>query len=60
MGNMHECKKNQVIFSDIMWKFYEEYKEKEWKILKNILDVIVVNTGECIIIKETVKDVKLL
>ena len=29
MGNMHECAKNQHIFADIMWKLYEEYKEKE-------------------------------
>ena len=29
MGDMKECKKNQVIFADIMWKFYERLKEKE-------------------------------
>ncbi len=29
MGNMHECKKNQIIFSNIMWKLYEKLKEKE-------------------------------
>ena len=31
MGNMHECRKNQDIFADIMWKLYEKLKEKEWK-----------------------------
>jgi len=29
LGNVHECKKNQVIFSDIMWTLYEKLKEKE-------------------------------
>ena len=29
MGDMKECKKNQVIFADIMWKLYERLKEKE-------------------------------
>ena len=28
MGNMHECKKNQDIFANIMWKLYEKLKEK--------------------------------
>ena len=27
MGNMHECKKNQQIFADIMWKLWEDYKK---------------------------------
>ena len=29
MGNMHECRKNQTIFDEIMWKLYEKLKEKE-------------------------------
>jgi len=29
MGNIHECRKNQLIFSDIMWKLYEKLKEEE-------------------------------
>ena len=29
IGNIHECRKNQLIFSDIMWKLYEKYKEGE-------------------------------
>ena len=29
VGNMHECKKNQTIFADIMWNLYEKLKEKE-------------------------------
>ena len=29
IGNMHECKKNQFIFAEIMWKLYEKLKEKE-------------------------------
>ena len=33
MGNMHECEKNQHIFSDIMWKLYEKLKEKNDDIL---------------------------
>jgi len=29
MGNMHECKKNQEIFADIMWTLYNKLKEKD-------------------------------
>ena len=29
MGNMYECRKNQDVFADIMWKLYEKLKEKE-------------------------------
>ena len=29
MGDMRECKKNQAIFADIMWKLYDKLKEKE-------------------------------
>ena len=29
MGDMKECKTNQFIFADIMWKLYERLKEKE-------------------------------
>ena len=28
MGDMRECKKNQFIFADIMWKLYKRLKEK--------------------------------
>jgi len=29
MGDMKECKKNQEIFADIMWKLYDKLKEKD-------------------------------
>ena len=29
MGDMRKCKKNQLIFADIMWKLYERLKEKD-------------------------------
>ena len=29
MGDMQECKKNQFIFANIMWKLYERLKEKD-------------------------------
>ena len=29
MGDIRECKKNQLIFADIMWKLYERLKEKD-------------------------------
>ena len=29
MGNMHECRKNQIIFADIMWTLYNKLKEKD-------------------------------
>ena len=29
MGSMHECRKNQTIFADIMWKLYDKLKEKD-------------------------------
>ena len=29
MGYHKECHKNQLIFSDIMWKLYKRLKEKE-------------------------------
>tara|TARA_Y100000034_G_C6847985_1_gene384362 strand:+ start:996 stop:1130 length:135 start_codon:yes stop_codon:yes gene_type:complete len=29
MGNMHECRKNQNIFTDIMWTLYNKLKEKD-------------------------------
>ena len=28
MGHYKECQKNQLIFADIMWKFYEKLGEK--------------------------------
>ena len=28
-GHILECRKNQLIFSDIMWKLYDDLKEKE-------------------------------
>ena len=31
MGNMHECKKNQDIFADIMWKLYKKLLYKKLK-----------------------------
>ncbi len=29
MGNMYKCEERRVEFADIMWKLYEELKEKE-------------------------------
>ena len=29
VGHYKKCRENQLIFSDIMWKFYEKLKEKE-------------------------------
>ena len=29
VGNIHECKKNQLIFADIMWKLYKDHKNLE-------------------------------
>ena len=28
-GHIDECRKNQLIFSEIMWTLYEKLKEKE-------------------------------
>ena len=28
-GHIDECRKNQIIFSEIMWTLYENLKEKE-------------------------------
>ena len=28
-GHISECRKNQIIFSEIMWTLYENLKEKE-------------------------------
>jgi len=29
VGHIDECRKNQLIFADIMWRFYEKLEEKE-------------------------------
>ena len=29
IGNMYECRKNQNVFADIMWKLYDKLKEKD-------------------------------
>ena len=29
VGHIDECRKNQLIFADIMWGFYEKLEEKE-------------------------------
>ena len=29
IGSMRMCREKQIEFSDIMWKLYEEFKEKE-------------------------------
>ena len=29
LGHIDECRKNQIIFSEIMWTLYEKLKEKE-------------------------------
>ena len=28
-GHYLECRKNQLIFADIMWKFYDKLKKKD-------------------------------
>ena len=28
-GNIHKCREKQLEFSEMMWKLYEQYKEKE-------------------------------
>ena len=28
-GHVNECRKNQIIFSDIMWKLYEKLEENK-------------------------------
>jgi hypothetical protein len=29
MGNIHKCREKQLEFSDMMWKLYEQHKEKD-------------------------------
>ena len=29
IGHIDECRKNQLIFADIMWKLYKDYKNLE-------------------------------
>ena len=29
IGNIHECRKNQLIFANIMWTLYEDSKKIE-------------------------------
>jgi len=29
VGHIDECRKNQLIFADIMWKLYSKLKEKD-------------------------------
>ena len=28
-GNIHKCREKQLEFSEMMWKLYDQYKEKE-------------------------------
>ena len=28
-GHINECRENQLIFSEVMWEFYNNLKEKE-------------------------------
>lgn len=28
VGNINKCRENQLIFSDIMWNYYDKLKEK--------------------------------
>ena len=39
MGNMHECKKNQFIFADIMWKLYENIQDEVFDVKKSLKDL---------------------
>ena len=39
MGNMHECKKNQFIFADIMWKLYEDIQDEVFDVKKSLKDL---------------------
>ena len=29
IGNIHECRDNQIIFADIMWTLYKNLKDNE-------------------------------
>ena len=39
MGNMHECKKNQLISADIMWKLYENIQDEVFDVKKSLKDL---------------------
>ena len=39
MGNMHECKKNKLIFADIMWKLYENIQDEVFDVKKSLKDL---------------------
>ena len=39
MGNMHECKKNQFIFADIMWKLHENIQDEVFDVKKSLKDL---------------------
>ena len=30
IGNIHECRDNQIIFADIMWKLYKNLENSEY------------------------------
>ena len=46
MGNMHECKKNQFIFADIMWKLYENIQEEVFDVKKSLKDLTTFDTDK--------------
>ena len=39
MGNMHECRKNQFIFAEIMWKLYENIQDEVFDVKKSLKDL---------------------
>ena len=46
MGNMHECKKNQFIFADIMWKLYEDMQDEVFDVKKSLKDLTTFNADK--------------
>ena len=39
MGNIHECRKNQLIFAEIMWKLYEDMQPEVFDVKKSLKDL---------------------
>ena len=46
MGNMHECKKNQFIFADIMWKLHENIQDEVFDVKKSLKDLTTFNADK--------------
>ena len=39
MGNIHECRKNQLIFAEIMWKLHEKIQDEVFDVKKSLKDL---------------------